>query len=27
VLVAEGDRVRFSEKGFLVSNEVLCRFV
>jgi len=27
VLVEDGDSVRFSEKGFLVSNEVLCRFV
>lgn len=27
VLVAEAGRVRFSEKGFLVSNDVLCRFV
>ena len=25
VLVEEGDRVHFTEKGFLVSNEVLCR--
>jgi oxygen-independent coproporphyrinogen-3 oxidase len=27
ILVQEAGRVRFSEKGFLVSNEVLCRFV
>jgi oxygen-independent coproporphyrinogen-3 oxidase len=27
VLIEEGEKVRFSEKGFLVSNEILCRFV
>jgi oxygen-independent coproporphyrinogen-3 oxidase len=27
ILVGAGDAVRFSERGFLVSNEVLCRFV
>ena len=27
LLVAAGDRLRFSEPGFLISNEILCRFV
>ncbi|MEP6801534.1 MAG: radical SAM family heme chaperone HemW [Acidobacteriota bacterium] len=27
LLVAAGERLRFSEPGFLVSNEILCRFV
>lgn len=27
ILMAEGGSVRFSERGFLLSNEVLCRFV
>lgn len=27
VLIEESEKVRFSEKGFLVSNEILCRFV
>ncbi len=27
LLEADGERVRFTEKGFLVCNEVLCRFV
>jgi oxygen-independent coproporphyrinogen-3 oxidase len=27
VLVEDGDRTRLSERGFLVSNEILCRFV
>jgi oxygen-independent coproporphyrinogen-3 oxidase len=27
LLESDGERVRFSERGFLVSNEILCRFV
>jgi hypothetical protein len=27
VLASEHGRVRFTERGFLVSNDVLCRFV